>query len=140
MAFAQYDRIEEKAMDGEIQPEFAAQLRGIPWITWHIADDVIVTGSDIDPVWSYGGGTFVKVCPDNSLLLTPEPSPDWTELYLGAEYISENAGQPMQLKRGYTMWREWVTQPSCIELIALLNAIPLLYRPRAVVFANVGGF
>ena len=141
VAFAQYDRITEKAVDGEVQPEFAAELRGIPWLTWHIADDVVVTGTDIDPTWSYSsGGTFVKTCPDNTVLILPEPSPDWVEMYLGAEYISENAGQPMQLKRGYTMWKEWVTQPSCIELIALMNAIPLLYVPKAVAFATVAGF
>ena len=139
--FAQYDRVPEMAMDGMPQPEFAAQLRGIPWVTWHIADDVLVTGTDIDPTWaSSSGGTIIKVCPDNTMIIAPDPSPDWTELYQGAEYISENAGQPMQLKRGYTFWKEWVTQPSCIELIALMNCIPLLYVPKALGFATVAGF
>lgn len=139
--FAEYDRVPEMGMDGLPQPEFAAQLRGIPWITWHIADDVIVTGTDIDPTWSSStGGSFVKVCPDNTLIIAPDPSPDWTEMYHGGEYISENAGQPMMLKRGYTFWREWVTQPSCIELVALMNIIPLLYVPKAIAFATISGF
>lgn len=139
--FASYDRVQETAEDGMPQPEFAAQLRGIPWLTWHIADDVLVTGGDIDPSWSTSSGTTtVKVIPDNTCMIAPDPSPDWTEMYLGAEYISENAGQPMILKRGYTFWKEWVTQPSCIELIALMNAIPLLYVPRALAFATVAGF
>ena len=139
--FASYDRVQETAEDGMPQPEFAAQLRGIPWLTWHIADDVLVTGGDIDPSWSTSSGTTtVKVIPDNTCMIAPDPSPDWTEMYLGAEYISENAGQPMILKRGYTFWKEWVTQPSCIELIALMNAIPLLYVPKALAFATVAGF
>ena len=140
--FASYDRIAEKAFDGLDQPEFAASLRGLPWAMFHIADDVLVTGSDIDPTWASAPSTatFIKVCPDNTAIITPEPSPDWTEAYLGAEYISENAGQPMQLKRGYTFWKEWVTQPSCIELIALMNMIPLLYVPKATCFATVAGF
>lgn len=139
--FATYDRVAEKAVDGEPQPEFAAELRGIPWAQWHIADDVIVTGTDVDPIWtSSSGGSYAKVCPDNTVLITPEPGSDWVEMYQGAEYISENAGQPMQLKRGYTFWKEWVTQPSCIELIALMNCIPLLYVPKAVGFATVAGF
>lgn len=139
--FASYDRIPEKGMDGLPQAEFAAELRGIPWIQWHIADDVIVTGGDIDPTWSSSSGTTtVKVCPDNTVIIAPDPSPDWAELYQGAEYISENAGQPMVLKRGYTFWKEWVTQPSCIELISLMNCIPLLYVPKAVAFATVAGF
>lgn len=145
--FAEYDRVSENGVDGLPQPEFAAQLRGIPWLTWHIADDVIVTGGDVDPTWTQGAAdvtagttTFVKVCPDNTALFLPDPSPDWTELYQGAEYISENAGQPLTLKRGYTFWKEWVTQPSCIELIALMNCIPLLYVPKVVGFATVSGF
>ncbi len=145
--FAEYDRVPEMAMDGMPQPEFAAQLRGIPWLTWHIADDVLVTGGDIDPTWAQGAAavaagttTIIKVCPDNTMIIAPEPSPDWTEMYHGAEWISENAGQPMQLKKGYTFWKEWVTQPSCIELISLMNCIPLLYVPKATAFATVAGF
>jgi hypothetical protein len=140
--FAQYTEKAEMAMDGMPQPEFSATLRGLPWANWHIADDVLVLGSDIDPTWASApsAATFQKVCPDNTAIILPEPSPDWTEMYHGAEYISENAGQPMTLKRGYTFWKEWVTQPSCIELIALMNCIPLLYVPKAAIFATVAGF
>lgn len=140
--FANYDRIKEMAMDGMPQPEFAAELRGIPWAQWHVADDVLVTNSDIDPTWASAPATatFTKVFPDNTVMIAPEPSADWTEMYQGAEYVSENAGQPMTLKRGYTFWKEWVTQPSCIELIALMNCIPLLYVPKAIAFATVAGF
>jgi len=142
--FAEYDRVKEKAMDGMEQPEFAAQLRGIPWLTWHIADDVIVTGGDIDPVWAQGAAssatTTIKVVPDNMAFFAPNPGSDWTEMYQGAEYISENAGQPMQLKKGYTFWKEWITQPSCIELISLMNCIPLLYVPKSIAPLTVAGF
>lgn len=141
MPFAEYDRVTEMAMDGMPQPEFSATLRGLPWASWHIADDVLVTGGDIDPTWaSSSGTTTIKVIPDNTMIIAPTPSPDWAELYHGAEYISENAGQPMTLKRGYTFWKEWVTQPSCIELISLMNCIPLLYVPKAIAFATVSGF
>ena len=140
--FATYERVKEKAADGMEQPEFAAELRGIPWAQWHIADDVLVTNSDIDPVWASApaAATFTKVFPDNTCMIAPTPSAEWTEMYHGAEWISENAGQPMQLKKGYTFWKEWVTQPTCIELIALMNCIPLLYVPKAIMFATVAGF
>jgi hypothetical protein len=140
--FSDYQRVPEMAMDGMPQPEFSATLRGLPWAYWHICDDVLVTNSDVDPTWSSAPATatFIKVCPDNTVIIAPKPSPDWSELYQGAEYISENAGQPMQLKRGYTFWKEWVTQPSCIELIALMNCIPLLYVPKSIAFATAAGF
>ncbi len=145
--FAEYDRIPEKNADGLVGAEFAAQLRGLPWLSWHIADDVLVTGGDIDPVWAQGAAdvtagttTVINVFPDNTCMFAPEPSKDWAEMYHGAEWISENAGQPMTLKKGYTFWKEWVTQPSCIELIALMNCLPLLYVPKAIAFATVAGF
>lgn len=140
--FATYERISEMAVDGMPQPEFAARLSGLPTWEWHIGDDVLVTGSDVDPTWSTApaAATFIKVFPDNTAMIAPTPSADWAEMYQGAEYISENAGQPMTLKRGYTFWKEWVTQPSCIELIALMNCIPLLYVPKAIAFATVAGF
>jgi hypothetical protein len=147
--FAEYENVtaggRTAAYDGMPEPEFTARLRGLPWASWHVADDVIVTNSDQDPVWqmtatAFPNATYQKVCPDNTLMVMPEPSSDWTEMYHGAEYCSENPGQPMQLKRGYSMWKEWVTQPSCIELIALMNAIPLLYIPRAIMFAVISGF
>jgi hypothetical protein len=61
-------------------------------------------------------------------------------MYHGGEMIVENEGQPASRKRGYTFWKQWVTQPSCIELIALMNCIPLLYVPKAIAFATVAGF
>jgi Phage major capsid protein E len=145
--FANFERVAEKAADGMPQPEFAAKLTGLPTIDWHIADDVVITNSDQDPTWAMTTilptaqqPVYQKVCPDNTVMILPDPAPDWTEIYLGAEYISENAGQPMMLKRGYTFWKEWVTQPSCIELIALMNALPLLYVPKAIMFGTVAGF
>jgi hypothetical protein len=145
--FATYERMPEKSADGMPQAGFMAEIVALPWISWHISDEVIVTNSDVDPTWAMTTelptsqqGVFVKVCPDNTVMIMPEPSQDWTEVYLGAEYISENAGQPMMLKRGYTFWKEWVTQPSCIELIALMNALPLLYVPKSIMYATVAGF
>jgi hypothetical protein len=144
--FAEYENVtaggNTNAYDGMPEPEFTARLRGLPWATFHIADDVLVTNSDVDPTWASAPATAttIKVCPDNTMMIAPEPSSDWCEMYQGAEYISENAGQPMTLKRGYTFWKEWVTQPSCIELIALMNAIPLLYVPKSIAFATCAGF
>jgi hypothetical protein len=144
--FAEYENLtaggNTDAYDGMEELEFTAQLRGIPWATWHIADDVLITNSDVDVAWASAPTTAViqKVCPDNTCMFLPKPSPDWLQLYHGMEYISENAGQPMQPKRGYTFWKEWVTQPSCVELIALMNIIPLIYVPKAVIFGTVAGF
>ena len=38
--FATYDRVQEMAVDGMHQPEFAFTLTGMPWWQFHIAADV----------------------------------------------------------------------------------------------------
>ena len=71
---------------------------------------------------------FVVTRPD-----TPLP---WLNMLGQDEFF----GLCTQTAGGYTFWKEWVTQPSCIELISLMNAIPLLYVPKTVLFPTVAGF
>jgi hypothetical protein len=135
--FAEFDNVAEKGMDGEETGAYEAILRADPTITWHVTDEVLVTGSDIDPSYSTGSGTIVKMVPDNLAFFLPKPSSTWTRMYHGGEYVVENPGMAGVLRRGYYFWREYVTQPSAVELIGLLNAIPLLYIPKIVVAGTI---
>ena len=137
--FAEYERVAEKGMDGEPTGDFAAQLRGDPTITWHITDEVLVTNSDIDPSYASApsSATITKVIPDNMVFFMTRPSPEWCRMYHGGEYVVENPGMPGALRRGYYFWKEYVTQPSAVDLIGLANLIPLLYVPKVVVPATV---
>jgi hypothetical protein len=38
---------------------------------------------------------------------------------------------------GWYAWHEYVTQPSAVELITLLNAVPALYIPKIVLNPTV---
>ena len=44
---------------------------------------------------------------------------------------------PAVQRMGYYYWKEYTTQPSAVELIALLNAIPLLYVPKCIAPATI---
>ncbi len=70
-------------------------------------------------------------------IFTTEPSPKWTRFYLGGEHVVENPGMPGVLRMGWYFWHEYVTQPSAVELISLLNGVPLLYIPGVVAPATV---
>jgi hypothetical protein len=140
--FAEYDNVPERGFDGEPTGDFEAILRADPTITWHITDEVLVTNSDVDP--SYGTApstaTLTKMVPDNTAFFLTRPSPEWAQLYHGGEYVVENPGMPGVLRRGYHFWHEYVTQPSAVDLIGLLNAVPLLYVPKVIAPATVSGF
>lgn len=143
--FAEFAREPEKGMNGS-GPEglYTATLRGQPTVTWHFADDVLALNTDIDPSYATvptgsvpSTASLAKEIPDNMAIFTTKPGPDWTKLYLGGEHVVENPGMPGALRMGWYFWHEYVTQPSAVELMALLNAIPLLYVPGVVAPATV---
>jgi len=137
--FADYDQVEERGADGEPTGDYEAILKADPTITWHITDEVVIVNSDFDPVQAQAPGSAIvqKVVPDNMAFFMTRVSSEWTQLYHGAEYVVENPGMPGTLRRGYYFWKEYTTQPSAIDLIGLLNCIPLLYVPKVVAPATV---
>jgi hypothetical protein len=137
--FAEYENINETGPDGEPINGFAARLKGEPNISFHINNDVVVTNSDTDPSYATApsGATIVKVVPDGVMLGSPPAGGLWTKAYHGGEYVVDNPGQPGVLRRGYYFWHEYTTQPSAVEMIGLLNMIPMLYVPKAVISATV---
>jgi hypothetical protein len=137
--FAEFDRVPEKGADGEPTGEFYMILRGYPEIRWHITNHVLVLNSDIDPSYATApaAANIVKMVPDNMVFFCTTPSSEWTQMYNGGEPVVENPGMPAVLRRGYYFWKEYVTQPSAVDLLALLNAVPLLFIPKAAAPATV---
>ena len=136
--FAEYTNVPERGMDGQPTGKYEAILRGDPTITWHMNDDVVSLGSDIDLSYStYSTGTANKLVPDNMAIFCTKPTPDIAKMYLGGEIVVENPGMPGVIRSGYYSWSEYVTQPSAIDLIALLNAVPCLYNPLCFAPATV---
>jgi hypothetical protein len=137
--FAEYDNVPEMGMDGMPTGEFEAILRADPTIRFKINDQVLVTGSDIDPSYSTApaAATIIKMVPDNMAFICTDPSPLWTRMYHGGEHVVENPGQPGVLRMGYYFWRQYVCQPSAVELIGLANVVPLLFINKVVAPATV---
>jgi hypothetical protein len=133
--FADYTRAPDTGMEGTGPPnQFTATLVGVPWLTFHFCDDTLALNTDIDP--SYGtapaAANLAKLVPDNLCIFatTPDSGEDrWCRFIEGGEIVVENPGMAGVLRQGWYMWHEYATQPSRIELIALLNGIPALYVP-----------
>jgi hypothetical protein len=143
--FAEFDEIDEPGMDNSGPANhYSATLRGQPTIKWHFCDDTLALNTDVDPSYLSvpsgsvpAGANLAKLVPDKMAIFCTEPSPKWTRLYHGGEHVVENPGMPGMLRMGYYFWHEYVTQPSAVELIGLLNAVPLLYIPKVIAPANV---
>lgn len=132
--YAEFDRSPETFMDGEPSNQYKATLRGVPQVTWHIDNDVVALNTDIDPSYSNApsGGSLAKLIPDTMAIFCTSPSPDWTQMYYGGEAVVENPGMPAVTRMGYYAWHEYTTQPAAIEMLSLLNCLPLLYIPRCI--------
>lgn len=138
--YAEYENVPETFYDGMPSTDQMALLKAEPTIRWHITNEVLITGNtDIDPVNTNApaAGVRTKVVPDSTCIFSTQPDPTWCQLYLGGEPVVENPGQPAVLRSGYWFWHEYCTQPACVELIGLLNAIPLLYVPSVIAPATV---
>jgi hypothetical protein len=132
--YAEWDREPETFMDGQPGVYYVGKLRALPTVRFHICDDVLALNTDIDPsnATAPSGATLAKVVPDTMAIFTTQPNSEWVQLYHGGEYVCENPGQPMMFRGGYYTWKEWTTQPSAVSLLGVLNAIPLLYIPKAI--------
>ncbi len=144
--FAEYEKLPESDGEGGAGADrFKYVLRGDPTVTWHSTDDTLALNTDVDPSYAApptgaGGGTLNKEVPDNLAIFCTRPSRDWQCLVHGGEYVVENPGMPGQLRMGYYFWHEYVTQPSAVELIGLLNAVPALFVPKVIAPLTVAGF
>lgn len=133
--FAAFDM--EQAPNNSGPPTFSARIRGIPYITWHFDDDTAALGGDTDPIYSQGTATLNKYVPDNMAIFTTAPTGDWTKLYYGGEYVVEQPGMAAMPRMGWYMWHNYAAQPSVLELLCVLNAVPALFVPAVVAPATV---
>lgn len=135
--FETFEKTEEKDSWGNKSGDYAFLLRAANMYKFHVMNHVLVEGGT-DPSYSSGTGTRVKVVPDNSAFFFPEPDSDIARRVEGSELIVENYGsQKFVKKSGLSVWSSWNTQPSGIEIISLLNSLPILETPQAIAHGTV---
>ncbi len=135
--FQSFDRVKERGFDGEEIAEYTAILRGLPTVIWHIINERLVIDGGSDPSYAAGSGTLGKAIPTGSALFCPEPDNSWVDFLYCGEHVSEMPGQPATMRMGWHFWKEYITQPTVVELIGLFNGIPRLSRPNNLAFGTV---
>ena len=112
--------------------EFAAILRCVPWITFHVVDYGL-------EIWNGSTETFTKLVEDNHAAFLPEPSPRWVQYLEGSEIVTEGPGGPKHERFGFHAWSYPVHDPSGWTLSAVLNGIPALYIREALAYGLITG-
>jgi hypothetical protein len=129
--FSEFGYVGDKLSDGTQAAEMVAVLRGYPMIKWHVVMDRLVLDGT-DTTYAAGTGTLTKVLPENDVLIMPEVSSEWVDLLHYSEHVAAAPGLPAVKRPSFYLWTETRTQPSTIDLLALLNAIPRLRVPKCL--------
>jgi hypothetical protein len=135
--FTEFQYVNELGSDAEKQMEWVAVLRGYPTVRWHILPEVIVGDGGTDPSYASGTGTLTQVIPEKYALFLPRITKDWVDLLHCPEYVSDAPGMPAVRRVGFYFWHEWITQPTAVELIGLMNCVPRLRVPKAIALGQV---
>lgn len=113
-----------------------AVLKALPWLTWNICDEVLSVGGS-DPVYSTGTGTLTKVVPNENAVFMPDPDNSWCQMWHGGELVAEDYGKPMVMRTGLYAWKRFDIEPTTVNILSLLNAVPVYYRPQGVCYGTV---
>lgn len=105
---------------------FVMRFRALPWLTWHVTD----AGLEVD-------GTFTKHFPDDYAAFTASPDIDIAEMYQGSELVRTSYTSSAREIFGVGGWATPTLNPSGFELFGLDNALPVLYVPSAIAYAQV---
>lgn len=117
-----------------------AKLRALPWIDILIIDDVLSVGGS-DPIYSTGSGTLTKVVPDDYVMFSPKPTTAWCQMWHGGEFVAEDYGwKKMELKMGLSAWKWLSIEPTAVNIVSLLNFLPVPYRVSGHAWGQVAGF
>ena len=133
--FTTFDRTGRTSVEGIPATDLNLNLRGIPWLTFHIYD----AGLNIGPYTGMqDSGTFSKFIPPNRVIITPRAGPDWLEWYNGSEIVKRNVMDPGQEEMSMATWTTDTIDPAGIDLKAIDAGLPALYVPSAIWYLDVG--
>ena len=129
--FQSYERSGFTGPDGIPDTGFNVVFRAIPWLTWHVYD----AGLNIyDPTTNTE--VFTKFIDSTHVIMHPSPSSIWLEMYEGSEPVRDNVLAAPVERFGLYAWTEATTQPGGFDLLTVDNAIPVLYIPSTVIYAE----
>ena len=105
---------------------FVAVLEALPWVTWHICDEVLKVY-----------GTNTRVIPDTAAVFLPEMD-GWVCEYMECpEPVVDPMTKKVSNQYGEYFYYDVKSDPVSYELHSRFNGLPILKVPAAVAFATV---
>lgn len=137
-AFTIYEMFGERQIKGhdatQIDGGFDIVLRAWPHLRWHVYNQCLNPGTNADGVST---SVSTPIIPDNKVIFTPEPSPDWFGWVEGGEIVRDNVVASPREVRGFDMWSTPRIDPAGVDMKAIDIGLPAIFVPNAVAIGTV---
>lgn len=110
----------------EEKNEFVAVLECLPWVTWHITDELLEVN-----------GTNTRVIPNTGAIFLCDIDAQVATMMECPEPVIDPATNKMSMQYGEYFYHKFIDDPVSYEFHARFNALPRLQIPKAIAFGTV---
>jgi hypothetical protein len=139
-AYRIFDRLNNREVQADNAPTsgpYTVQFRALPQYNFHVYNEGLVTNN---VVANYDNqvnpSNWSLLIPDGYALIVPPPG-DWVGFGTCLEPVAENVMSDVKTITGLHQWRTREIDPPRFDVKMLLNYVPVLPQPQAVIYANV---
>lgn len=139
-AYRIFDSLSNREVRGDEPPTsgpYTVQFRALPQYNFHVYNEGLVLN---DVVANYDNqvdsNNWKTLIPDGYALIVPPPG-DWVGFGTCMEPVAENVMSDVKTVTGLYQWRTREIDPPRFDVKMLLNYVPVLPQPQAVIYANV---
>jgi hypothetical protein len=139
-AYRIFDSLTNREVRGDEPPTsgpYTVQFRALPQYNFHIYNEGLVL-NNVVPDYNNQVSTnnWSALIPDGYALIVPPPG-DWVGFGTCMEPVAENVMSEVKTVTGLYQWRTREIDPPRFDIKMLLNYVPILPQPQAVIWANV---
>lgn len=139
-AYRIFDRLNNREVQADNAPTsgpYTVQFRALPQYNFHVYNEGLVL-NNVVPNYENQISTsnWSSLIPDGYALIVPPPG-DWVGFGTCLEPVAENVMSDVKTITGLHQWRTREIDPPRFDVKMLLNYVPVLPQPQAVIWANV---
>lgn len=139
-AYRIFDRLNNREVQADNAPTsgpYTVQFRALPQYNFHVYNEGLVLNNVVPDYANQVSTTnWTPLIPDGYALIVPPPG-DWVGFGTCMEPVAENVMSDVKTVTGLHQWRTREIDPPRFDVKMLLNYVPVLPQPQAVIWANV---
>lgn len=139
-AYRIFDSLNNREVRADEPPTsgpYTVQFRALPQYNFHVYNEGLILNNVVaDYTNQVNPNNWATLIPDGYALIVPPPG-DWVGFGTCLEPVAENVMSDVKTVTGLYQWRTREIDPPRFDVKMLLNYVPILPQPQAVIYANV---